>query len=706
MVSDLVRGNQLLRSGRLEEAVDAFQKAIALHPHFHWSHYKLGEALEQLGRLEEAIAAYRKAIAIKPNNDYKYYEQIGKALEQKGEWQEAISNYKKAMEINSNLPRLHSNLASLLEVRQNAKDLAKTEQAIKQSQKMDYLFDYFSVDKHTGIENLKVKFVEYAKSQDFNISKVYKTIGFHFQKKYMFDYAFKAMRGHFLLNKKRPVKSCYVAIFYSALKSGRFFWLNSFLRRNLVFLYNCDGIDKNLADCLSLVFDDKCKSLLDTVNQIKLVAQGQKSYQFYSFLIFSVFHNIESGFYQKSLSKSERDELCQLIFSRELILTPIDMYGIKFSLELDCVRYSSDERLYNILSVMDRRVLSYNYLLHKMIDYPKFYDVALILKNILLHNNDINAPAYFWKKLKFFYTCFADFKMYHFCRKKYEDSLVTNSGEYYNSCLERGIDIPPTAVSNSNWQIHHRLLSGFKNDAQQLYQEKLMIDNVSNDFCEFVKGKSVAVVGPADSNIDQGDEIDSFDVVYGLNTNFEEKSESFLRKYGKRTDVAWFNGFSSWMVNQGKIDIRRLKYAITKKKVGVPNARLAFANWNMLFTAYPNGLQYVLYDLLLFSPSRVKIFYCNFYASEKMYNDSYWNFNTKNRNINSYLPQETWRYNYGFLGHDLISNFRLVKRFYQMEYIEVDEVAKPILEMSDSEYVDKMQQLYPSLYYQKKELLF
>ncbi|MDT9189911.1 MAG: hypothetical protein P5681_19135 [Limnospira sp. PMC 894.15] len=30
LVSDLVRGNQLLPSGKLEEAVDAFQKTIAL----------------------------------------------------------------------------------------------------------------------------------------------------------------------------------------------------------------------------------------------------------------------------------------------------------------------------------------------------------------------------------------------------------------------------------------------------------------------------------------------------------------------------------------------------------------------------------------------------------------------------------------------------------------------------------------------------
>ncbi|MDT9225493.1 MAG: hypothetical protein P5683_17825 [Limnospira sp. PMC 1279.21] len=33
LVSDLVRGNQLLPSGKLEEAVDAFQKTIALQ-HF------------------------------------------------------------------------------------------------------------------------------------------------------------------------------------------------------------------------------------------------------------------------------------------------------------------------------------------------------------------------------------------------------------------------------------------------------------------------------------------------------------------------------------------------------------------------------------------------------------------------------------------------------------------------------------------------
>jgi len=42
-VSDLIRGNQLLPSGKLEEAIAADQSAIARHPSFHWSHDKLGE---------------------------------------------------------------------------------------------------------------------------------------------------------------------------------------------------------------------------------------------------------------------------------------------------------------------------------------------------------------------------------------------------------------------------------------------------------------------------------------------------------------------------------------------------------------------------------------------------------------------------------------------------------------------------------------
>ncbi|MDT9259912.1 MAG: protein arginine N-methyltransferase [Limnospira maxima] len=141
-----MRGNQLLRSGKLEEAVNAFQKAIANYPNFHWSHYKLGETLEQLTRWEEAITSYRTAIQLNSNcvlyhyklakallksgdveagikvfkerlksySDYKYDQYIADALSDKSEWEPASNHYNKAIEINPNSPPIQFRLSSVM----------------------------------------------------------------------------------------------------------------------------------------------------------------------------------------------------------------------------------------------------------------------------------------------------------------------------------------------------------------------------------------------------------------------------------------------------------------------------------------------------------------------------------------------------------------------------------------------------------------
>lgn len=68
VMSDFTMGNEFLRNGQIEEAVAAYQKAIALLPRFPWYYYKLGEALSQLGRWDEAIAHYQTAIEIDPSS--------------------------------------------------------------------------------------------------------------------------------------------------------------------------------------------------------------------------------------------------------------------------------------------------------------------------------------------------------------------------------------------------------------------------------------------------------------------------------------------------------------------------------------------------------------------------------------------------------------------------------------------------------------
>ena len=53
--------------GRLEEAVDSYNQAIALKPDLAEAYSNLGNMLQELGRLEEAIDSYNQAIALKPD---------------------------------------------------------------------------------------------------------------------------------------------------------------------------------------------------------------------------------------------------------------------------------------------------------------------------------------------------------------------------------------------------------------------------------------------------------------------------------------------------------------------------------------------------------------------------------------------------------------------------------------------------------------
>ena len=59
-------GNALKEQGKLEEAIAAYKKVIALKPDCAEVYSNMGVALKDQGKLEEAIEAYNKALSIKP----------------------------------------------------------------------------------------------------------------------------------------------------------------------------------------------------------------------------------------------------------------------------------------------------------------------------------------------------------------------------------------------------------------------------------------------------------------------------------------------------------------------------------------------------------------------------------------------------------------------------------------------------------------
>ena len=60
-------GNALKDQGKLDEAIEFYNKAISIKPDFAEAYYNMGNALKAQGKLEEAIEAFNKAISLKPD---------------------------------------------------------------------------------------------------------------------------------------------------------------------------------------------------------------------------------------------------------------------------------------------------------------------------------------------------------------------------------------------------------------------------------------------------------------------------------------------------------------------------------------------------------------------------------------------------------------------------------------------------------------
>ena len=106
-------GEALEQSGRVDEAVSHFHRAVEINPKYADAQYNLGVALEKNGRTEEAIAQFNKALEIVPNSAKAHYN-LGVTLEKAGRVDEAISHYNRALEINPNSVKAHYNLGIVL----------------------------------------------------------------------------------------------------------------------------------------------------------------------------------------------------------------------------------------------------------------------------------------------------------------------------------------------------------------------------------------------------------------------------------------------------------------------------------------------------------------------------------------------------------------------------------------------------------------
>lgn len=106
-------GNVLQESGKFDEAVIAYQNAIAQDPNFSWSYHSLGDVLLKLEQWEEAATAYRKAVELNPDFSWSYHN-LGDALMKLKQWDEAAIAYHCEIALNSDFAWSFYNLGDAL----------------------------------------------------------------------------------------------------------------------------------------------------------------------------------------------------------------------------------------------------------------------------------------------------------------------------------------------------------------------------------------------------------------------------------------------------------------------------------------------------------------------------------------------------------------------------------------------------------------
>ncbi len=101
----------LAHKGRVQEAIDHYDKALELNPGYGEAHYNLANSLLLLGRVEEAVAHYEKALEINPNNARAHYN-LAAVLVRSGRMDAALDHYNKVLEIDPNHAAAHNNLGA------------------------------------------------------------------------------------------------------------------------------------------------------------------------------------------------------------------------------------------------------------------------------------------------------------------------------------------------------------------------------------------------------------------------------------------------------------------------------------------------------------------------------------------------------------------------------------------------------------------
>lgn len=224
--------------------------------------------------------------------------------------------------------------------------------------------------------------------------------------------------------------------------------------------------------------------------------------------------------------------------------------------------------------------------------------------------------------------------------------------------------------------------------------------NKNPSFQNLIEGKTIAVVGPAPDDGLTGEEIDSYDIV--VRANYQGYGQfNNPEVYGSRTDVSYYSGFDSNQINKNKnyLFLNDLKACAFKEfkhpfQLKLLNDGIAhkMIRPKLIFNgASLNGLN-IIYDLLHYFPSKIKVFKNNLFVSKNPYHKSYRKNHLDNiGSINGLVPNERLA---SHSNHDLLSHFNFLNNLSKTSNIIFDNKLEYTLQMNIEEYLENLKKTY------------
>ena len=420
---------------------------------------------------------------------------------------------------------------------------------------------------------------------------------------------------------------------------------------------------------------------------------------------------------QVDLKKGEKIE--NLLVYKQYKFTAANFAGIQYLLDQAIVNSSENSAQWKELQTSFLDILS-DIKKNNTINIRTIGDQVFLNKIVVLSkyfDNNLEAdklPYQVWFVFSNLFVFARLYKKYYLTREKAIESLLSLTEVTDINLLRYQLNVYSEKEKHDNYSLlRERLLENkseyIKKELQLLGSSELYFNQQlsasefykpfysaeEKEFAKYIENKTIAIVGPVDSKLKLGSEIDSHDVV--IRFNYKGIDQSICEGTGANTNVSLYISeilIKDRMLREKIFEMNKLDWLIydkankkesvcfvgfIKKMRSVYYSADAFANPYVKGT--PSAIQRTLLDLLRFKVGKIKIYNSNLFLNNK-YDNNY-----KSR---ASLGAD----HLNFIWHDPVSNFIFLKRLKKFDIIDTDEVLSKILEQSADEYIDALEVRY------------